>query len=246
MPKAQMEQRTIQTQVETRTMGSKVWIEGYGAVFGKRSGNLGGFVEVVESSAFNKTVREADVRALRDHNPSMVLGRVKAGTLELAIDSTGLHYRALAPNTTYARDLLELLDRGDVNQSSFQFWTVQDTWDLTEEDYPQRHLLEVGLVEVSPVTFPAYEDATSGIGRTAALDGLAKRSHTSIVDLSDEAAIRKAIQEKLEPGTGTHGGEPLTGTHNGEPSDRATQLRHLKEEAEKASREYEEFQRLFS
>jgi uncharacterized protein len=243
MPKTAilLERRVVQTKVELRTQGNKVWIEGYAAVFGKRSGNLGGFVEVVESSAFNKTIRESDVRALHNHDPNRLLGRMRANTLALSVDSRGLYYRIDPPNTTYANDLVESMGRGDVDQSSFQFWKVQDTWDLTEEDFPQRHLLEVGLVEVSPVTFPAYEDATSGLARNAALDGLSKRSGMSIVDLSDEDAIKKAIQEKFEPGHSD--GEPST---KDTQDDTSTRSRDLKAEAAKAAAEYEEFTKLFS
>lgn len=188
-----LERRMTLGEVEVRSTGSKAYIEGYAAVFNRRSGNLGGFVEVVEKPAFNKTVKEADVRALQNHDPNLVLGRTRAGTLELSVDDSGLYYRALSPSTSYARDLLVLLERGDVNQSSFSFFKVRDDWDLTEDDFPQRHLLEVGLVDVSPVTYPAYQDATSGVSREAALDGLAKRSGYAVVDLASPEAIKRAI-----------------------------------------------------
>lgn len=244
MPNKVLERRTIQTEVEVRAQGSKVWIEGYAAVFGKRSGNLGGFVEEVGKSAFNKTIQEADIRALINHDPNQVLGRRKAGTLELAIDTNGLHYRTLPPNTTYAKDLLELLDRGDVNQSSFQFWKVQDDWKYDEgADVAVRTLIEVGLIDVSPVTFPAYEDATSGIGRSVALDGLSKRSGLSIVDLADEAAIKKAILAGKEPVVDTH--EPSNGTQEEASSRSTTRQRDWKAEAERLQALQEEIDSLF-
>lgn len=206
MPRAALERRMTTGEIEGRAKGNKLFAEGYAAVFERRSGNLGGFVEVVKPTAFNKTVKEADVRALWNHDPSLVLGRKQSGTLELSLDSKGLHYRSLLPNTSYARDLFELLERRDITQSSFTFFKILDDWDLVtldgQAEFPQRSLVEVGLVDVSPVTFPAYEDATSGPARRAAFDGLAKRSDISIdffesrADLLD---ITRVIKELKEP-----------------------------------------------
>ncbi len=213
MPQKLLERRTVTGEVEARAKGSEMWVEGYAAVFEKRSGNLGGFVEKVRNTAFTKTVKEADVRALWNHDPQYVLGRSGAGTLQLSVDTNGLYYRSLLPNTSYARDLAELLERRDVRESSFTFFKVKDAWELAydiegfeSEGYPQRSLVEVGLIDVAPVTFPAYEDATSGVARRAAFDGLAKRCGIDGCEieskLDTEEAIRKAIQG-LEPDSST-------------------------------------------
>jgi Escherichia/Staphylococcus phage prohead protease len=198
-----LERRTVTGEVESRAKGSDIYVEGYASVFEKRSGNLGGFVEKVRNTAFNKTVKEADVRALWNHDPQYVLGRTSARTLDLSVDNNGLYYRALLPNTTYAKNLAALLERRDVRESSFTFFKIQDEWDLTEEGYPQRSLVEVGLIDVAPVTFPAYEDATSGVARRAALDGLARRCGIDGCqiesELDSEEAIKEAIQRLLEP-----------------------------------------------
>lgn len=211
-----LERRTTTGEVEARAKGSSIYVEGYASVFEKRSGNLGGFVEKVKNTAFTKTVQEADVRALWNHDPQYVLGRIRSGTLEMSVDANGLYYRALLPNTSYAKDLAELLERRDVRESSFTFFKVQDEWDLTEEGYPQRSLVEVGLIDVAPVTFPAYEDATSGVARRAALDGLAKRCGIDGCNiestLDTEDAIKEAIQRLIEPDSSTNGGEPRNGT----------------------------------
>lgn len=216
-----LERRTTHGEVEARAKGSNIYVEGYASVFEKRSGNLGGFIERVKPSAFNKTIREADVRALWNHDPQYVLGRSGAGTLELSIDNSGLYYRSLLPNTSYARDLAELLERRDVRESSFTFFKVQDEWDLTEEGYPQRSLVEVGLIDVAPVTFPAYEDATSGVARRAALDGLARRCGIDGCNIETQFdtddAIKKAI-EGLEPDSTTNG-EPRNGTQKNDSPD---------------------------
>lgn len=163
------EVRVTATEFECRAIsGGGLVIEGYGAVFGKRSQDLGGFVEEVGRSAFNKTIKESDVRALFNHDPNYVLGRMKAGTLELSVDSAGLPYRISLPNTTFARDLYESMSRGDINQSSFSFEVIRDSWTETEDRNLLRTLEEVRLFDVGPVTFPAYEDAASGVVRSLA------------------------------------------------------------------------------
>lgn len=202
-----LERRMTTGEVEVRAKGSNIYAEGYAAVFEKRSSNLGGFVERVKPSAFNKTIREADVRALWNHDPQYVLGRSGAGTLELSIDQSGLYYRSLLPNTSYARDLAELLERRDVKESSFTFFKVQDEWGLTPEGYAQRDLIEVGLIDVAPVTFPAYPDATSGVARRNALMSLAKRCGIDGCEIESQLdtddAIKQAIERLNEPDEST-------------------------------------------
>ena len=130
-------------------------IEGYAAVFNELSVNLGGFKERIRPGAFTKTLQEADVRCLFNHDPNFVLGRKRSGTLELAEDSKGLHFRVAPPRAQWADDLRESIRRGDVDQGSFQFETVRDEWQRGQE-YHTRDLIEVRLYDVSPVTFPAY------------------------------------------------------------------------------------------
>jgi HK97 family phage prohead protease len=74
-----IERRTITNTFEVRNEGDKTTIVGYAAVFNSLSQNLGGFVEQVQPGAFKKTLQEADVRALFNHDPNIVLGRNKAG-----------------------------------------------------------------------------------------------------------------------------------------------------------------------
>ncbi len=192
-----VERRFTAGSVEVRTRGSKMVIEGHAAVFDKRSQNLGGFVETVQRGAFTKTLKEADVRALLNHDANFVLGRNVAGTLDLAEDESGLYYRIDPPDTTFARDLMVSMERGDISQSSFAFRTIEDDWGLTEQEFPLRTLMQVALVDVSPVTYPAYLDAESGVGgRSHALAGLAKRSGLEIADLADVDAIRAALTKE--------------------------------------------------
>lgn len=204
----QLERRFTPSDVEIREHGGKATIEGHAAVFDKLSQDLGGFVEKVNSGAFNKTIKESDVRALYNHDENFVLGRNKSGTLDLSVDSSGLYYRINPPDTTYARDLMAVMERGDVSHSSFAFYTILDEWDTTEQNYPQRSLVEVSLVDVSPVTYPAYLDSDSGLGRSASLVGLARRANVPVESLVDVAMIQRAISGAPfeEPGE-THSDE---------------------------------------
>jgi len=134
-------------------------ITGHSAVFNKWSEDLGGFKERVMPGAFTKTIGEADIRSLFNHDPNYVLGRTKAGTLALSEDKRGLAIDVLAPTTDTIRDLvLEPMRRGDIDQASFSFRTVRDEWREPKKEGTlwERDLLEVKLFDVGPVAFPAY------------------------------------------------------------------------------------------
>jgi HK97 family phage prohead protease len=138
-------------------------IEGYAAVFDEWSEDLGGFRERIRPGAFAKTIGEADVRGLWQHDPNYVLGRNTADTLELVEDDRGLRYRITPPDTQWARDVLVTMRRGDVNQSSFAFEAVRDEWGEAADGFITRELIEVKLYDVSPVTYPAYPQTSSQV-----------------------------------------------------------------------------------
>jgi HK97 family phage prohead protease len=135
-------------------------IEGYAAVFNSLSQDLGGFREKIAPGAFARTIKNnKEIMSLFNHDPSMVLGRTGNGTLTLREDKTGLHMEVKPPNTAAARDVIEVIRRGDVTGQSFQFITVRDTWtNLDAEEDTVRTLDEVRLLEAGPVVFPAYTD----------------------------------------------------------------------------------------
>lgn len=130
-------------------------ITGYAAVFDSPSLDLGGFREVVKPGAFATSVQDGDVRALFNHDPNFVLGRTRSRTLALEEDAHGLRIRVRPPEATWARDLVGSIKRGDISQMSFGFYTKADRWETVGEART-RFLLDVELVDVSPVTFPAY------------------------------------------------------------------------------------------
>ena len=134
-------------------------IVGYAAVFDSLSDELWGFREKIAPGAFAKTIQEADIRALFNHDPNFVLGRTKSGTLSLEEDEIGLSIEVQPPDTQWARDLTTSIERGDVSQMSFGFETIRDSWQTVDEE-SIRTLEEVSLFDVSPVTFPAYPQTT--------------------------------------------------------------------------------------
>lgn len=134
-------------------------IEGYAAVFDVLSVPLWGFRERIRPGAFARTIREADVRALWNHDSNFVLGRTKSGTLDLAEDDIGLRIAIRPPETQWARDLMVTIERGDVDQMSFGFVVAGESWH-TEGNETIREVEDVDLFDVSPVTFPAYPQTT--------------------------------------------------------------------------------------
>ena len=150
---------------EERADGEKTIksIVGYAAVFETLSENLGGFREKIAKGAFDPVLSD-DVRAVFNHDPSFILGRTAAGTLKISVDDTGLRYEVEPPDTQGANDLLTSIARGDVTQSSFSFQVDEDDWQEDDEGRVVRTIKSFAkLRDVSPVTFPAYPDATVGV-----------------------------------------------------------------------------------
>lgn len=131
-------------------------ITGHAAVFNALSVDLGGFREKIAPGAFTRTIASDDIHAVWNHDERIVLGRNKRDTLTLAEDEVGLAIEIDPPDTRYVQDVvIAPIKRGDVDQMSFMFQTIEDAWNVIDGENV-RTLLEVKLFEVSPVTFPAY------------------------------------------------------------------------------------------
>ncbi len=166
-----IEQRTFTLHELRASQSDKPGIAGHAAVFNSFSEDLGGFKEIIRPGAFSQSIKEDDIRSLWNHDPSKVLGRNKAGTLRLAEDEIGLAIENDFPDTTYARDVLRLIERGDVSQMSFGFRTVRDDWRV-EGGLAVRELIQAQLFDVSPVTYPAYPD--TDVARRALAESVAE------------------------------------------------------------------------
>jgi uncharacterized protein len=152
----EIERRTFTVRdIETREAeDGAMRLSGYAAVFNDASVPLP-FSERIAPGAFRKTLSETpDVRLLINHE-GLPLARTKNGTLTLSEDEVGLRFDADLPDTSEARDLWTLIQRGDVDQMSFAFRVIRQKWSA---DRTERTLTEVSLADgdVSVVTYPAY------------------------------------------------------------------------------------------
>ena len=122
--------------------------------------DMWGFQELIAPGAFASALgADADVLALRDHDPKLLLGRTKSQTLQLNDSPEGLRYTLTLPNTTAANDLAESIDRGDLDTTSFGFGCDEDSWAAADDGTVIRTLKQVTLFEVSPCSFAAYPDS---------------------------------------------------------------------------------------
>ncbi|AZF90292.1 MAG: prohead protease [Phage 5P_3] len=159
---SKLELRYLPAQIEVRKAEKEAdmpHIVGYAAVWNTWSEDLGGFKERFAPHAFAKSLTKADVRALWNHDPNYVLGRRGSQTLDLNEDEDGLAFDVLPPDTSWARDLVVTMQRGDVNQMSFGFRAVADSWEQPDDSGDKlyrRTVLDADLYDVSVVTFPAY------------------------------------------------------------------------------------------
>lgn len=160
------EKRTIAySNLEVRSEGNGNTLVGYAAIFDSPSEPMP-FTEYVKRGAFSKTINDgADVRLLIDHE-GVPLARSKSGTLVLEEDDKGLRVEAeLDPNNPDAARIMSAMKRGDLNQMSFAFRTIKDSWNT---DRSVRELREVQLFDVSVVTFPAYEETVAELRSASA------------------------------------------------------------------------------
>ena len=166
--------RTASTQFTTRDDNGNLAIEGYFAVFNSIYQIAPDMSESIAPGAFDNTL-SGDIRALINHDTTLVLGRTKADTLKLRTDNYGLFgHIDINPNDTDAMNLYNRVQRGDVDQCSFGFDILDEETDFREDGSVHWTIKEVRLYEVSPCTFPAYEE-THIAARTKERDELKKR-----------------------------------------------------------------------
>ena len=129
-------------------------LEGYAAVFDQPY-DMGRFEEIISPGAFARSLESrADVRALIDHDPAKVIGRSKAGTLDLEEDDHGLRVRIRLADTTEAGDLAKKIERRDIDAMSIGFTAKRQRW-AKDGERRIRFLDDVDLFDVSAVAFPA-------------------------------------------------------------------------------------------
>jgi hypothetical protein len=209
-----------------------VQLVGHASVFNQWSTISSWFGELwderVAPGAFKKTLKEADVRALWNHDENVILGRNKAGTLALREDETGLLATIMPPDNEWGRPIIDAVRRGDVSGMSIAFEVVQEDWEYPDrkkdpEGRAKRTIKEVKLYDVSPVTFPAFPQtdiaarSETVIGRN---DGELMRAFRALqlaqmgmpIGDQDRAALRATVDviqryaENGEPGAPANAG----------------------------------------
>jgi HK97 family phage prohead protease len=153
------ERRYFEQPLELREEGEEKRFEGYAVIFNSAT-DLGYFSEEIREGAFSDVMGD-DVRGLFNHDPDVILGRSKSGTMKLSVDKTGVRYSILynANDPDHVR-VMEKVKRGDVSQSSFAFRIKDAAWETRDgKDHRVINKIE-RWYDVSPVTYPAYQDTT--------------------------------------------------------------------------------------
>lgn len=178
--------------------GASPEVFGYALRFGSAY-DMGWFTESVDRTALDGADL-GDVRVLFNHDSNIVLGRTKAGTASVGIDDNGLWYRATLPDSPNGQNVKVALERGDVDQSSWGFYILSDTWEM-RNGKEHRRITKVGSVlDTSAVTFPANPDTTAA---KRSLEAATKQPETEKPDmaktyelLSRSLQLKAAINNK--------------------------------------------------
>ena len=179
--------RSVPSMFDTREENDVLYIEGYFSVFNTNYDLWPGASESVAPGAYSTTLA-GDIRALIDHETRLVLGRNKAGTLELKEDSHGLWGRvSINRNDQDAMNLYERVKRRDVDQCSFGFEIVKEDTEIREDGSVHWTIREVKLYEVSVVTFPAYEETSVS----------ARKKEFADIQRRKTEAWRETMQKKI-------------------------------------------------
>lgn len=244
--------RCVSSEIEVRSVyaDGSIPFRGHAALFGRRYSVYDMWLEEFAPGAFAKTIQEADVRALINHDPNMVLARSKSGTLRLSEDKRGLVVEADMAPTTYAQDLAVTMGRGDVNQMSHAFRAITEVWDESGK-IPVRTVTQAQLFDVSVVTYPMNEGTEASLRavqfdsmlRTLGLDELEAEQREAFLmqvtagDIAPEfRPVLLRAQERITQLTPTAGEEPPQTDQTVEPAtshsgDRENRLRRFRLQA---------------
>jgi HK97 family phage prohead protease len=177
-----MEKRSINFELRAKPESRTIF--GTATVFNS-SYDMGWYDEEMSSDSLNEADMK-DVVALFNHDMNMVLARTSSGTLKLNVTGNAMEYEFEAPNTSLGNDLLEMVKRGDVYQSSFAFTVEKESWQEREGSKPKRIIRSIKKVyDVSPVTYPANPDTM-----------VAKRSYDATKQIDED--LQKVIDISVE------------------------------------------------
>ena len=204
MPKKELETRDYEVKLETRESESgESIVEGRPIVFGTYADIGGWFRETIDRGALDETDL-TDVRLCLNHDTSFVYARSRRNnpnsTMQLTTDANGMTIVAHldTKGSPKARDLFTAIEREDLDKMSFMFSVKEERWEDLESDYPTRHITKIGtVVEVSAVTFPAYDTTAINARGKEALESA--RSAVETARAAEAANVEtKANELELE------------------------------------------------
>lgn len=190
----ELEQRAYLFEIRAEQNDNSAIITGRPIVYNSRT-DLGRFDEIIDSGALDNTDL-TDVRFLVNHDISKIpLARSRRNngnsTMHLTVDTFGMGIRVTldTENNSEARALYSAVQRGDITGMSFMFGVRGEKWDDLESEHPTRHITDIStVVEVSAVTFPAYDATEINARSNSALDNAraalenARQRNASTVD----------------------------------------------------------------
>lgn len=205
-PKSKLENRSYQFEVRAEESEAGNVITGRPIVYNSRT-DLGWFDEIIEPGALNNTDL-TDVRFLVNHDTSKIpLARSRRNngnsTMRLTTDNDGLGIRVTldTENNSEARALYSAVQRGDISGMSFMFGIRDEEWENLDSDHPTRHIKDIStVVEVSAVTFPAYESTEINARSKEALENARQAVETArsgqqrSVETDEKEALRLRIE----------------------------------------------------
>ncbi|MBQ2391043.1 MAG: HK97 family phage prohead protease [Clostridia bacterium] len=161
-----LERRSYNFEIRAEESDIGKVITGRPIVYNSRT-DLGLFDEIIDVGALSNTDL-TDVRFLVNHDVSKIpLARSRRNngnsTMHLVVDEAGMGIRVNldTENNSEARALYSAVERGDISGMSFMFAIRGEKWEELDSDHPVRRITDIStVVEVSAVTFPAYEATT--------------------------------------------------------------------------------------
>lgn len=202
--KKELERRSYSFEVRAEESEQGSIITGRPIVYNSRT-DIGFFDEIIESGALDNTDL-TDVRFLVNHDTSRIpLARSRRNngnsTMQLSVDEMGMAIRVQldTENNAEAKSLYSAVERGDISGMSFMFSIDDEEWENLDSDHPLRHIRSIGtVVEVSAVTFPAYESTEINARSKEALDNArsavdtARQQNAKAVETANELELAKA------------------------------------------------------
>lgn len=196
MDKKDLIMRGYDWSYETREEDGQGIIEGHPVVYDQLT-DLGYFDEIIERGALDKTDLR-DVRLCLNHDTSVVYARSRSNTPEstmrIWVEEDGLHFRAnLDMENPLAKAYYSMIERRDIDKMSFMFSVDGDTWEDLDSEHPTRRINSIGsIVEISAVTFPAYDSTEIQARSKEALESARQQLE------SERQQKRKSLESDLE------------------------------------------------